>query len=82
MTFQPGDKVMVIRGDVHQRYAEGLYGDLRLAAEVWNLHGYVHPSGPDTPAEHHVVYFHFTLTYTEMTIPSQDLMHVSNDVLA
>ena len=82
MTFQPGDKVMVKRGDVDQRYPEGLYQNMRLAAEVLHLPGYVLPSGPDTPLGHHVVYFHFTLTYTEMTIPSQDLMLVSRNVLA
>jgi len=81
MTFQPGDKVMVRHGDVDQRYPEGLYGDMRLAAEVLHLPGVVLPSGPDIPLGHHVVHFHFTLTYTEMTIPSQDLMLVSNDVL-
>jgi len=81
MTFQPGDEVMVRRGDVDQRYPEGLYGVMRLAAEVLHLPGIVLPSGRDTPLGHHVVHFHFTLTYTEMTIPSQDLMFVSRNVL-
>jgi len=82
MTFLPGDKVRVKRGDVYQRYTAGLYGDLRLAAEVWHIPGYVHPPCPDTPAGHHVVIFQHTLSYTEMTIPSQDLVLVSKDVLA
>ena len=80
MMFLPGDKVRVKRGDVNQRYPEGRYQDMRLAAEVWHIPGRVCSSGPNTPDGHHVVIWNYTCHYTEMTIPSQDLVHVSEDV--
>ena len=76
--FLPGDEVRVKRGDDYQRYPEGRYQDMRLAAEVWHIPGRV--SSSHAPDGHHVVIWNYTCHYTEMTIPSQDLEHVSENV--
>ena len=80
MMFLPGDKVRVKRGDVNQRYPEGRYQDMRLAAEVWHWPGRVCSSRPNTPDGHHVVIFHHTCHYTELMIQSQHLVHVSKGI--